>query len=77
MRVLKAVQVFKLAQVFKAVHVFKVVQNNMRVQNNVGVQQVSQTRIVMAGPKEKLPKFDGDRMADPIGHYRHVKQFGR
>ena len=32
--------------------------NNNRTKNSV----------VMAGPKEKLPKFDGDGMTDPIRH---------
>ena len=47
--------------------------NNVGVQNNIGTQQIPQTPIIMAGPKEKLPKFDGDGMADLIRHCKTCK----
>ena len=42
------------------------VQNNTGVQNSAGTQQIPQPRIVVARPKEKLPKFDGDGTINPI-----------
>lgn len=45
------------------------IQNNARVQNSAGMQvPLNQRKVTMAGPKEKLPKFNGDGTADPIRH---------
>ena len=41
-------------------------QNSAGVQNSAGTQQNPQHTVIMAGPKEKLPKFDGDEATDPI-----------
>ena len=42
------------------------------VQSSTGVEVQNsartQNQVIMAGPKEKLPKFDGDGMVDPIKH---------
>lgn len=47
-------------------------QNNVGAKNSEGTQQVpqNQKKVTMAGPKEKLPKFNDDGTADPIRHYK-------
>ena len=50
------------------------VQNSARVQNNAGTQQHT---VIMAGPKEKLPKFDGDEAFDPIRHCKTCEMLWR
>ena len=30
----------------------------------------TQNQVIMVGPKEKLPKFNGDETANPIRHYK-------
>ena len=50
------------------------VQNSAGVQNNAGTQQHT---VIMAGPKEKLPKFDGDEAVDPIRHCKTCKTIWR
>lgn len=49
------------------------VQNRAGAQNSTSMQQVPQNQVVMAGLKEKLPKFNGDGTADPIRHYKTCK----
>ncbi len=50
-------------------------QNSTSTQNNAGAQQTPplQKKVVMAGPKEKLSKFNGDEAADPIRHCKTCK----
>ena len=44
----------------------------VEVQNSANVAVLNnaftQNQVIMVGPKEKLPKFDGDGTADPIRH---------
>lgn len=37
----------------------------------------TQNLVVMVGPKEKLPKFDGDGMVDPIRHCKTCETIWR
>lgn len=45
-------------------------QSSASAQNNTSTHQVpqNQKKVTMAGPKEKLPKFNGDGTANPIKH---------
>ena len=49
--------------------------------NSTSVAGTNNTRAqnprVMAGPKEKLPKFDGDGTADPIQHCKTCEMIWR
>ena len=48
--------------------------NSAGVHNSTGTQQ---NLVIMAAPKEKLPKFDGDEAVDPIRHCKTCETIWR
>ena len=78
---LEQVSVCRTTRVLETMRVLRTcVQNNAGAQNSAEVQSSAGTHqnpVIMAGPKEKLPKFDGEGAIDPIRHYKTCETIWR